>query len=88
MQNAVKRNDNKQIPKPLQNSNVIISSTKVTCHRKVKLTNAINQTPTKDELYKLCDDYTDIFLKHPLASEKKNLVQKILKPKDNIKSLD
>ena len=32
--------------------------------KKVKLTDAKIKAQTKDKLYKLCDDYTDIFSKH------------------------
>ena len=43
---------------------------------------------TKDKLYKLCADYTDISFKHTTDIGKTNLAQMAHILKDNIKPLD
>ena len=66
--------NNFQTSNPLTNRIIITSPKEVNCHRKFNSTVATIQTLTKDQLYKLCKNYTDIS-KHATDTTKTNLVQ-------------
>ena len=58
---AINRKDTKQLPHPIKYSNIFTSPTEITCHGKVKLTDATVKTQTKDKFHEPCENYTDIF---------------------------
>ena len=57
-------NKDKLLPDPSQNSNVLTSSARVNCHRKVKFTDITIHSQTKEELHKPCENHNEIFSKY------------------------
>ena len=80
--------DTSKLSSPLKDLNAIILLGEVNYHRKVELEDVDINKKTKQQLEKLCNDYTDIFSKQVTDIAKANRVQMSLHPKASMKPLD